>query len=89
MLGYTPEARDAPLLPLLVLPFWDLSAPFCPFAVASADGSRTAVGRTLLVTAVVGNVTVADGSELESASLFKNTRAKPGAGTVIWHVPAV
>ncbi len=83
--GYTPAAREAPLLPLLVLPSCTRSEPLWPCAVASTEGSietpvEVEVVLGVFVIAVVENVTVAEGAESESAVVSMKTRAKPGAG---------
>ena len=75
-------------LPLLVLPSCKVD-PECPLEVASTEGGMVAV-LCVFVYAVVENVSLAgllDGPS--NASLLRNTRAKPGAGTVTVHVLAV
>ena len=85
--GAMPAALPAPLLPLLVLPS-DRSLPLCPFDVASTLGGTVAVFM-VFVNAVVGNVAVVLGSDSAAASSVSITSAKPGAGTVMAHVPAL
>ena len=77
--------QTAPLvLPLLVLPPLKVtrSDPECPFDVARTLASTVAVF-TVLVYAVVANVTGSAGVSPLARSSEKKTRAKPGAGTGI------
>lgn len=68
--------------PLLV-PARALANPFSPFEVARTEGSIVMVGPPWrFVYAVVGKVIVEVWSDSDSALLVRNTRAKPGAGTL-------
>ena len=75
-------------LPLLVLPPFNLSFPLCPLLVSSTPLASVAVF-SVFVNAVVEYVCVAMGSEPAAAWSFIITSAKPGAGTLMGHVPAV
>jgi hypothetical protein len=67
--------------PLLV-PARASANPFSPFEVARTEGSMVTVGPWISVYAVVENVIVGLWSDSNSALSVRNTRAKPGAGTL-------
>jgi hypothetical protein len=85
-LGNVCEAPEAPFDSGLVLPIQS-AMPRPPFDVANVPKSTVAVF-TVLVCTVVAKVCWAVLSDSVKALSVKNTRAKPGAGTLIWHVLA-
>jgi len=84
-LGSTCANPRAPLIcrPWLV-PARASANPLSPFEVARTEGSMVMVGPWRFVYAVVGKVIVELWSDSASALLVRNTRAKPGAGTLTW-----